>query len=314
MLTNTHPSIPGPNGPKPGPDPLAEIRAARALLMRLTDRYCPDLEHLVLHIGPLAAAERLRNGDIPGILREQVTPDGVRAAAAAVEVDAETSARCGARLLIPEDEQWPTALAATMGIPGAQGMWVRGRAGLEMLSQPSVVVSGSRAASGYGIHVATDLAGGLSGAGRVIMSGAGFGIDAAAHRGALAAQGTTVAVLPCGIDRAHPAAHVNLLDRIAENGLVVSAQPLGTTMTRARMLDRNRLLAALGDATVVVEAAARSGVLHLAGAANASGRPVMAVPGPVTSALSVGTHRLIRDGATMVTGSGDVIAGLRKPW
>ncbi|WP_346103897.1 DNA-processing protein DprA [Pseudonocardia alni] len=85
-------------------------------------------------------------------------------------------------------------------------------------------------------------------------------------------------------------------------------------MTRARVLDRNRLLAALGDATVVVEAAARSGVLHLAGAANASGRPVMAVPGPVTSALSVGTHRLIRDGATMVTGSGDVIAGLRQPW
>lgn len=312
MLTNTHLSIPGP---KPGPDPLAEIRATRAFLMRLIDRYCPDLEHLVLHIGPLAAAERLRSGDIPGILREQVTPDRVRAAATAVETDAETSARCGARLLIPEDERWwPTALAGTMGIPGAQGMWVRGRAGLEMLAQPSVVISGARAASGYGIHVAGELAGELSGAGRVIMSGAGFGIDAAAHRGALAAQGTTVAVLPCGIDRAHPTAHVNLLDRIAENGLVVSAQPPGTMMTRDRMLDRNRLLAALGHATVVVEAAARSGVLHLAGAANASGRPVMAVPGPVTSALSVGTHRLIRDGATMVTGGSDVIAGLRQPW
>ncbi|SFO25969.1 DNA processing protein [Pseudonocardia ammonioxydans] len=305
MFTPTRPSIPAPTS---GPDPLAELRAARAFLMRLVDQpAAPGLEQFIARAGALAAAEQLCNGDIPEALAAHLPRARVRAAAAAAAVDGEAAARCGARLLIPEDEpQWP----ARAGGAGAVGLWVRGHAALEILAGPSITLTGSRAATSLGAHVAADLAGELAAAGRTVVTGAGFGIDAAAVRGALAAHGTTVAVLGCGIDRVYPAAHDALLARIAETGLLVSALPPGTTPGRHHALARHRLLAALGDATVVVEAAARSGALHIAAAAAGLGLPVLAVPGATSSACSVGPHRLIRQGATLVTRAADVLEAL----
>ncbi|MFP5070923.1 DNA-processing protein DprA [Pseudonocardia nantongensis] len=305
MLTHTRPSIPAPTR---GPDPLAELRAARAFLLRLADRGRPALDQLILDVGALAAAEQLTGGDIPEELRGHVTPARVQAAVAGAAGDGEAAARCGARLLIPEDAQWPAAAALT----GTVGLWVRGHAGLEILCAPSITLTGSTAASGYGAHVAADFGGELAAAGRTVISGAGFGVAAAVHRGVLAAHGAAVAVLGCGVDRAYPAAHENLLERIAQSGLVVSALPPGTTPGRHRMHGCARVLAGLGEATVVVEAAARCAAMRVAAAARDLGLPVMGVPGPVTSAASVGAHQLIRQGATLVTSGSDVLAALSE--
>jgi len=225
--------------------------------------------------------------------------------------------RCGARLVIPEDREWPAAVmggfAAASEMLPPLGLWVRGGA---LLPGPwgAVTVVGSRASTPYGVRVAAELAGGLAAAGRCVVSGAAFGIDAAAHRGALAtndfvgAGPVTVAVLACGIDRAYPSAHQVLLDAIAERGAVVSEYPPGTTPARHRFLVRNRLIAAMGEATVVVEAGRRSGSTATFRAARELNRVVAAVPGPVTSALSAGCHELIaNEGALLVTGAADVL-------
>lgn len=166
---------------------------------------------------------------------------------------------------------------------------------------------GARAATGYGEHVAGELASEAAGGDVVVYSGGAYGIDAAAHRAVLAAGGTTVAVMAGGIERPYPAGHADLLSRVAATGAVVAEVACGTAPTRHRFLARNRLIAALSDATVVVEAGWRSGALNTAHHAQALGRPVGVVPGPVTSAASAGCHRLLREGETVcVTGFGDV--------
>jgi DNA processing protein len=173
-------------------------------------------------------------------------------------------------------------------------------------------VVGARAATTYGVHVAQELGAGLAAAGVTVVSGAAIGIDGAAHRGALGVDGPTVAVLACGIDRAYPAAHAALLERIAATGLVVSEYPPGSVPARHRFLVRNRLIAALGGGTVVVEAALRSGAQRTAADTEALGRLVMAVPGAVTSGPSAGCHQLIRDGALLVTGADDVLEAVGR--
>jgi DNA processing protein len=160
--------------------------------------------------------------------------------------------------------------------------------------------------------VAAELGAGLAAAGAAVVSGAAIGIDGAAHRGALGVDGATVAVLACGIDRAYPAAHTGLLERIAATGLVVSEYLPGGVPARHRFLVRNRLIAALGGGTVVVEAAMRSGAQRTATDTEALGRPVMAVPGPVTSGPSTGCHQLIRDGALLVTCADDVLEAVGR--
>ncbi len=156
--------------------------------------------------------------------------------------------------------------------------------------------------------MASEIAADLAGHGMCVVSGAAFGIDQAAHRGALAAKGLTVAVLACGVDRAYPSAHRNLLDYIADTGLVVSELPPGCSPTRVRFLSRNRVIAALGRGSVVVEAAVRSGALNTANWTTRLNRVLMGVPGPVTSAPSQGVHELIRSrGATLVTRGEDVL-------
>jgi DNA processing protein len=187
-------------------------------------------------------------------------------------------------------------------------LWVRGRHRLDELSGRAAAVVGSRSATTYGARVATELGAHLAGEGVTVVSGAAFGIDQAAHRGALAAKGPTIAVLACGVDRAYPAAHRSLLDYIADTGLVVSELPPGCAPTRVRFLSRNRLIAALGRGTVVVEAAIRSGALNTANWADRLNRVLMGVPGPVTSAPSQGVHELIRArGAALVTRGEDVL-------
>ncbi|MGH8839045.1 MAG: DNA-processing protein DprA, partial [Jiangellaceae bacterium] len=198
----------------------------------------------------------------------------------------------GARFVCPGDAEWPAGfetldLALEAGSraagPPPLGLWIRGETDLATATRRSVAVVGSRAATEYGVRVAADLASDLATAGWTVVSGAAYGIDAAAHRGALAVGGPTVAVLACGVDVVYPRGHAALLHRVAGEGLVVSELPPASTPTRARFLARNRLIAAMTCGTVVVEAAPRSGALNTATWASDQGRAVLAVPGPVTS-------------------------------
>jgi DNA processing protein len=224
--------------------------------------------------------------------------------------DLESFAAIGGRFVVPDDEEWPQPLH-DLGIAAPAGMWVRGAGHLARLTAVSVALVGSRAATRYGERSATELATGLASHDVTTVSGAAFGVDAAAHRGALAAGHATVGVLACGADRAYPSAHAVLLDRIAEDGVIASESPPGAAPTRWRFLERNRLIAALAGATVVVEAAWRSGALNTAHHAQGLGRPTAAVPGPVSSAASAGCHRLLRSGAVCVTTAAEIVELLR---
>ncbi len=216
------------------------------------------------------------------------------------------AARIGLKLLAPGSEEWPAKLA-DLDLHAPHVLWVRGDVRAPSAAQHSVALIGARAATSYGEHVAIDLAAELSASGIVVVSGAAYGIDGAAHRAALAAGGTTIALLAGGVDRPYPAGHADLIERITASGAVIGEVPPGSAPTKWRFLQRNRLIAALADATVVVEAGWRSGSLNTAGHAVAMGRPLGAVPGPITSAASSGSHRLLREfGATCITSADDV--------
>ncbi|MEO8093754.1 MAG: DNA-processing protein DprA [Pseudolysinimonas sp.] len=219
------------------------------------------------------------------------------------------AARFGMRLLIPGDDAWPTQLDDLQShAPFA--IWARGDvARLEALER-SIALVGARAATGYGEHVAVEAASGLVDRGFAIVSGAAYGIDGTAHRAALASRGTTIAVLAGGLDRFYPSGHEQLLTRIAERGVVLAEVPPGTAPTKWRFLLRNRLIAALSAATVVVEAGWRSGSLNTAHHAGTLSRPLGAVPGPVTSAASSGCHRLLRENAAVCVTNADEMAEL----
>lgn len=219
--------------------------------------------------------------------------------------------RIGAQLLLPGDEAWPESLAV-LGDRAPLALWVLGNT--EYLSaEGSVGIVGARAATGYGSHVAGELANGLAEQGQVVVSGGAYGIDAVAHRAVLMSGGPTVAVLPGGLDRLYPSGHKQLLERIATSGALISELPPEATPTRWRLLQRGRVIAALSSAVVVVEAGVRSSALTVATQAAELGRAVGAVPGPITSAASAGCHRLMRDGiAEIVTGVDDVTTMLQR--
>lgn len=216
-----------------------------------------------------------------------------RADSRAVAESIRSARDVGARLVLPGDASWPIALD-DLGEHAPTLLWVRGDP-LLLSAEPRVAIVGARAASGYGEMVAAEFAGDLAMGGAVVVSGGAYGIDGAAHRAALGVAGRTVAFLAGGVDRAYPQGHSELLRRIVDTGAVVSEVPCGTAPTKWRFLARNRLIAALSQATVVVEAGWRSGSLNTAGHAAALGRPLGAVPGPVTSAASAGCHRLLRE-------------------
>jgi DNA processing protein len=302
------------------------VRRARAWLSRAAEPGSVAFWRFVEDAGPVEAVRRLRSGRAPDVVRALV---GARAGQDASLEDLLRAERCGARLVVPEDDEWPAGLLHCLTLATVEepddpryqsprstapvpplGLWVRGSARLDELADRSVAVVGARASTAYGEHVAGELGHQLGQRGWTVVSGGAFGIDAAAHRGALAADAPTVAVLACGVDRPYPAAHGALFHLIAESGLLVSEWPPGAAPHKHRFLVRNRLIAALTRGTVVVEAAARSGAQATARRAQKLGRQVMVVPGPVTSAMSVGCHELLRDvelGAVLVADAAHVV-------
>ena len=216
----------------------------------------------------------------------------------------------GIRLVVPGDPEWPGQLA-DLGDDQPYALWLRGNADLRFSCLRSVAIVGSRAATAYGSYVAAEFAASVAARGLAVVSGGAFGVDAAAHRGALAADGVTVAVLACGVDMSYPTAHAELFDAIAAQGVIASEWPPGRHVSRLRFLVRNRVIAALATGTLVVEAAQRSGALNTARHARDLRRRLMAVPGPVTSDLSAGCHQVIREWqGTLVTSAAEVIEHL----
>ncbi len=218
--------------------------------------------------------------------------------------DIDSAIAAGMSIVSPETPAWPGGLN-DLGDHAPVLLWVKGDASL--LSAFSLAVVGARACTGYGTHTTAEFSDAACAAGAAIVSGAAYGIDAVAHRTALAADAPTVAVLAGGADRPYPSSHGPLLDRIVATGAVCSEMVPGSAPTRWRFLQRNRLISALARATLVTEAGTRSGSLNTAGHAAELGRALGAVPGPVTSAASAGCHRLIREyGAMLVTSGAEV--------
>lgn len=315
-----------------------DLTVARAALSRLFEPSDTAGLALVAAAGPVRALQ-VASGEVPltsGLIGETsriLTSAGVsgqgyalaeglkrwrpRVADLAPERDLDTIQRLGGELLIPEDPRWPGALRhLELGMPLC--LWVRGdlAQGLPELER-TVAVVGSRDATGYGLSVTGDLSAGLANRGYTIISGGAYGIDAQAHRAALAgaagAAVATIAVMACGSDRFYPAGNEDLLRSVTSRGLVLSEVPPGSAPTRWRFLQRNRIIAALAAATVVVEARWRSGALNTAHHAAALGREVGAVPGSIYSANSAGCHRLLRDGSAVCVTDAQEAAELAGP-
>jgi len=233
-------------------------------------------------------------------------PWRARLAGANPALHRERAGAIGARVVARGDLEWPEVLD-DLGQARPFVLWVRGGGVLADVFRGSIAIVGARSATAYGQHVASSFAGGVSDAGRAVISGGAYGIDAAAHRAALTTATPTVAVMAGGVDRLYPLGNQDLLERILDAGAVVSEVPPGFAPHRSRFLTRNRLIAC-ASVTCVVEAAWRSGALSTARHAAELARPVGAVPGPVTSASSAGCHALVRDGiATLVTSAADLL-------
>ena len=304
-------------------NPHPDHRLACATLTCLVEPADPLLGRLLSVLTPAAVLASIRSGAIPTCVTaglDQAQAAGVRRALVrwqaqlpSVSPDCGIAAaeRDGIRLLCPGDLGWPPGLD-DLGTARPYALWVRGTTDLAACCEKSLAVVGARAATTYGTHIAAEIAADLAGRGWVIVSGAAYGIDAAAHHGALAAGGITIAVLACGPDIPYPREHRGLLADIAARGAIISEYPPGRRPRRVSFLARNRLIAALArGGTIVVEAVARSGTLATARHASDLNRPLVAIPGPVTSATSAGCHTLIREQrATLVTSAADIITHL----
>lgn len=212
--------------------------------------------------------------------------------------------QAGATFLTPEDLTWPQSVNDLAAPP--IGLVIKGDS--QFLTGSSLAIVGTRNPTQYGVRIAQDFAAGFVDRDWAIISGGAYGIDAAAHKGALVAEGVTVAVIAAGIDINYPAGHARLFAEISELGCLVSEVMPGSPAIPSRFLTRNRLIAALSSATLVVEAAFRSGSLRTARDAAELMRPVMAIPGPITSPVSEGCHRLIGErAAEIVTSVADAV-------
>ena len=314
------------SGPSsPGSD---EDRAARVALTYLLEPGNRAVWSLVQEHGAPATLDALLGDDFP----DQAVRSSVMARRKGLdprrfaETTMHRAARLGARIVVPSDDEWPERVDSLavleLEAPGRINrdvrpplcVWVRGGWPLGEALDRSVAVVGARASTGYGNQVTSDLAYGLVEHGWTVVSGGAFGIDAAAHRATLGAGGRTVAVLACGVDRPYPAGNSALFERISEQGLLISEWPPGSEPLRHRFLIRNRVIAAATAGTVVVEAAARSGAAQTMSRVLALRRAAMVVPGPVTSAMSVGCHELLRSrpDATLVTNVLDVLEAVGR--
>lgn len=300
-----------------------ELRA-RAAWSRLVEPGDVLAGAVVSALGPVGALDWLveaagsDGSDLPDValpgrvdvrrrLRTAVERWGGRLAGLDADRDLDQLHRSGGTLLVPGTPAWPAGLD-DLGPAAPMCLWTQGALALGPASTRSVAVIGARASSAYGEHMTGQLAGGLASDGWLVVSGGAYGIDAVAHRAALAGEAPTVAVLAGGVDRAYPAGNARLFRTVVEQGgALVSEVPPGSLPTKSRFLQRNRLIAAMTRGTVVVEAAWRSGALNTAATAARLLRPVGAVPGPATSATSAGCHRLIREGAAVcVTDAAEV--------
>ncbi|WP_067903720.1 DNA-processing protein DprA [Nocardia vaccinii] len=286
----------------------AEARDSRrhrawALLSRVSVSAPGMVAELVHAHGPVEAANRVVSGVIDArySLRDWERADD----------DLFRTAVMGGRLLTRDDPVWPARLADLDGlgedVHAPIALWVRGTQEPDLFASHTIAVVGSRVATGYGKRVTHEFASDLARRGRVVVSGAAFGIDAAAHAAALTEQAPTIAVLPCGLDRPYPAARDQLLARIAETGLVISEYPPGTAPAKSRFLARNRIVAALSAGVLVCEVGLRSGAGNTVHWATRLHRPVAAVPGPITSAASAGCRDVIRTGAARLVTTTDQI-------
>ncbi|HEX5143172.1 MAG TPA: DNA-processing protein DprA [Mycobacterium sp.] len=285
-------------------------RLAWAYLSRVAEPPCPALAAFVADAGPIEAAAAIRAGREPGGITGLV--EARRELDCAAE-DLDVLDRRDGRLITPDDDEWPyLAFTSFAGATKKDAhppmvLWALGSARLDEIGDRAAAIVGTRAATPYGEHVSADLATGLAEQEVAVVSGGAYGIDGAAHRAVLAADGVTVAVLACGIDVDYPSGHSALLHRITRDGLLLSEYPPGVRPARYRFLTRNRLVAALSRATVVVEAGLRSGAANTASWAQSLGRVVCAVPGPVTSSASAGCHELLRREATLVTRAAEIV-------
>ncbi|MEV3971955.1 DNA-processing protein DprA [Streptomyces sp. NPDC050698] len=280
----------------------------RVLLTRVIEPGDETGGRWVREFGVRGVVRRLREdrAALPGVSAKRWAGLVARAEAARPGRDLEVARDAGVRFVSPAGAEWPGQLD-DLGDARPLGLWVRGRPSLRMWALRSVALVGARACTEYGAHMAATLAAGLAEQGWVVVSGGAYGVDGAAHRGALGAGGATVAVLACGVDRPYPRGHTRLIGRIAEQGLVIGELPPGEHPTPSRFILRNRVIAALTRGTVVVEAAHRSGSLVTARAAQRLRRHTMGVPGPATSGLSAGVHDLLRGEASLVTDVADVV-------
>ena len=292
-------------------------RDARIIMSRVAEPGDVDACRLVHEHSATALVDRLRRGRL-GVSKLADWVERIGSTNAGALRD--QAAAVGARYVCPGDDDWPQQLddLARLDLCGADrrggapfGLWARGSLPGAALRGRSVAIVGSRSATAYGEHVAGDLAMECAERGYVVVSGGAYGIDAAAHRGSLAANKATVAVLAGGIDRLYPAGNTGLLHQIIAGGLVLAEAAPGCAPSKSRFLVRNRLIAALSEGTVVVEAALRSGSLNTARWARDLNRWVMGVPGPVTSRLSAGVHELLRQPeVSLVTDAGAVVEQL----
>ncbi len=297
--------------PPPTTPTLEQERRARALLSLISEPGDWAFLSLAHELGGCGLVRALQEDSER---HELLLAAAARLGSVDLGRELENADRLGVRFVIPGDAEWPAQVDDLHGVEPLQdrsgvpiGLWVKGPLRLDHLKR-SVAIVGSRSSTTYGDTVASDIAAGLGYAGLATVSGAAFGIDYAAHRGALSARAATIAVLACGPDRIYPQGHRQLLDHLGRHHAVVSEAPPGSAPHRIRFLARNRLIAALTTGTVVVEAAARSGALNTLNWAQRLNRVTMAVPGPVTSASSVGVHEQIRSGAaTLVTSGPDVL-------
>jgi DNA processing protein len=289
-----------------------ELRAW-AYLSRVVEPPCPELTALVAQVGAVEAAGRIKRADVGTALKSRTE---ARRDIDCAEQDLAILARLGGRLIGLGADEWPQgSFTSFSGVdvrnrPAAYAplvLWAIGPERLCDVAERSCALVGTRAATAYGEHVAADLAAGLAERDVAVVSGGAYGIDGAAHRATLASDGLTMAVLAGGIDVPYPAGHSALLHRVGKDGLLISEYPPGVRPARYRFLTRNRLVAALGGATVVVEAGLRSGAANTAAWAESLGRPVCAVPGPVTSSASAGCHVLLRNGAQLVTRASEIV-------
>jgi DNA processing protein len=282
---------------------LTEESYARAALTYLAEPADRWLNGLILLHGATRTLEAIRSGrlpdasggaEVPRLMERAMERWRVRLDELPTPGDVIAFRRSGIRLVCPGDPEWPEQLA-DLGDEQPYALWLRGRADLRF----------------NGSYVAAEFAASVAARGWAVISGGAFGVDASAHRGALGADGVTVAVLACGVDVPYPVGHTELLEAVAGQGVIVSEWPPGRIVSRLRFLVRNRVIAALATGTLVVEAGERSGAINTARHARDLGRRLMAVPGPVTSDQSAGCHHIIRDWQGMlVTSAVDVIEHL----